>query len=130
MKHISELKRRYPKRKQPTPETRLKRACTRLMKQLGIFSYPVTQGLGCHPGLPDRVAHHQGRVIYLEFKAGKNRLSPHQKAFMWQCEADGVEYHVIRSVDDLEDALAIPTLFNNAGRRSQLAQDSTKQVKA
>lgn len=113
MRHISELKRRYPKRKGDTPETRLKKACTRLMKQLGIFSYPVTQGLGCYPGLPDRVVHHKGRVIYLEFKAGRGRLSPHQKAFQWECEVEGIGYHVIRSVDDLEDALAIPTLFKN-----------------
>lgn len=84
-----------------TPETRLKRNCKQLMDTFGIFNYQITQGIGSHPGLPDRVAHYKSSVHYLEFKSGNNQLGKNQVKFKEQCEIDGVSYHVIRSIDDI-----------------------------
>ena len=95
----------------PTPETRLKRACQQLLKQQGIFNFALTQGLGSYPGLPDRVAHYRGTVYYFEMKTPTGRLSDAQKRFQKQCKYDDIEYHVIRSVDDIIEVLRIPCLF-------------------
>ena len=115
--HISELKNKP--RRGATPETRLKRACTSLMKRFGIFSYPATQGLGSYPGIPDRIAHHGGKVVYLEFKAGKNRLSEKQVAFKERCRVDDIEYHVVRDVSDIEIIFDLPVLFRKGKRHAE-----------
>jgi hypothetical protein len=81
------------------------------MKSFGIFSYHCMGGMGSYPGLPDRVAHHDGRVIYLEFKAPKGRMGKRQLEFQQQCKLDGVEYHVVRSVDDIERIFNMPRLW-------------------
>ena len=110
MRSINEL-RRQVKRRGPTPETLLKRACTRMMKAHGIFSFPVTQGMGSYPGLPDRIAHYRGQVYYLEMKTPTGRLSDKQRQFQAKCTVDRIEYHVVRSVDDIIEIFKIPSLF-------------------
>ena len=67
--------------------------------------------MGSYPGLPDRVAHYNGIVYYLEMKTPKGRMSEHQKRFRARCELDRIEYHVIRSVDDIIEVFEIPCLF-------------------
>ena len=79
------------------------KGAVQLMKLHGIFSYHLMGGLGSYPGLPDRSAHFEGEVIYLEFKAPKGRLGKRQIEFQEQCKRDGVRYEVIRSLDDIED---------------------------
>ena len=71
----------------------------------GIFSYPLTQGIGSFRGLPDRVIHYKGQVIYLECKRPKRGLSPSQLSFYLQCKRDGILYKVIHSVEELENLL-------------------------
>ena len=97
--------------KKLTPESRLKKVCIHQMKRHNIFSYPVIQGLGCHPGLPDRVAHHDGHVTYLEFKAATGKLGLRQKEFKLQCKRDGISYHVVRKPEDIDRIFNLPTLF-------------------
>ena len=84
-----------------TEETDIKSAVKDYLAIKGIFSYPVLQGLGAYRGLPDRVMHFKGRVVYLEIKKPKGKLSPHQGAFEIQCMDDMIEYLVIRSLDDI-----------------------------
>lgn len=45
------------------------------------------------------------RIIFLECKGEKGRLRPEQKEFRDLVEAQGAEYWVIRSIEDLEQAL-------------------------
>lgn len=52
-------------------------------------------------GLPDIIAHYDGRVVYLEIKSETGKLSKHQIAFQEQCKKDSVQYLVIRSFSDL-----------------------------
>lgn len=91
-----------------TPETRLKQSVRKVLNIYGIFNYHILQGLGAYKGVPDRIAHHRGRVIYLEIKYAKAILSDGQKNFLDQCKRDGIEYHIIRSIDDLIDVFELP----------------------
>ncbi len=83
-----------------TPETQLKNNAKELFALYGYYNYHLLQGLGAHPGIPDRNIHVNGRVHYIEFKSPKGKLSEAQEAFKAQCEADGIPYHVIRSLDE------------------------------
>lgn len=84
-------------------ETSIKSQVKEYLALRGIFSFPLTQGLGSYRGLPDRVAHYKGEVLYFELKTPKGNLSEWQENFKAQCEADGIKYFVIRSLEDLID---------------------------
>jgi len=86
-------------------ETDLKNQVKEYLTIMGIFNYPLMQGLWSYRGLPDRVAHIRGKVHYIEIKKPSGFLSVHQEAFKQQCEADGIDYHVVRSVDDVQSLL-------------------------
>ena len=86
-------------------ETALKGQIKDYLAYRGIFNYPLLQGLGAKRGLPDRVMHLNGRVIYLELKLPTGKLSEGQLEFQAQCEEDGIGYFVIRSIEDMEKML-------------------------
>jgi len=71
----------------------------------GIFSFPLTQGLGSFRGLPDRIIHLNGRVVYLEIKTPMGKLSAYQEYFSEQCRKDKIEYWVVRSLEELEEKI-------------------------
>ena len=93
-------------------ETQIKKQIIGYLKLRGIFNYYLRQGLGCYPGLPDRVmhllgsTHVRGRVVYLEVKTKTGKLSAHQEIFRHQCLADGIDYWVVRSVEELDENLS------------------------
>ena len=86
-------------------ETQLKGQIKDYLNVMGIFSYPLLQGLACYPGVPDRIMHYRGSVIYLELKTATGKLSAAQQAFKEQCEKDKIPYHIIRNLEDLEAIL-------------------------
>ena len=88
-----------------TEETSLKSVIKEYLAIRGIFSYPVLQGIGSYRGLPDRVMHFDGRVHYLEIKKPRGRLSIYQEALKDQCKADEIPYHIIRSLEDLQEII-------------------------
>ena len=45
------------------------------------------------------------RTIFLELKSGKGKQRPEQGAFQKLVEAQGAEYHLIRSIEELEQVL-------------------------
>lgn len=92
-------------RKLPITESMVKSQVKDLLDASGIFHYHVLQGLGCYPGLPDRVMHLGGHVVYLEIKKPTGALSENQTKFQDQCSSDDVEYWVIRDVEDLQKKL-------------------------
>lgn len=67
------------------------------------MSYFVATGL--RKGAPDLEVWHRSRTIYMEVKAENGRLSDSQKAFARKCAEMGREYHVVRSVQDVEEVL-------------------------
>ena len=86
-------------------ETALKAQLKDYLLIKGIFSFPITQGLGSYRGAPDRVMHFNGSVHYLEIKLPTGKMSPYQLAFQEQCLADNINYHVIKSLDDLMEII-------------------------
>ena len=86
-------------------ETHIKGAVKDYLAFKGIFNYHVLQGLGAYKGSPDRIMHHRGKVVYLEIKTSGGKLSEHQEAFQSHCAHDGIDYWVIRSIEDLMKCL-------------------------
>ena len=88
-------------------ETHIKSQIKDYLAIKNIFNYPVLQGMGAYKGIPDRILHYRGRVIYLEVKTQTGKLSPAQEEFCWQCANDGIDYWVVRSIEDLETHLEL-----------------------
>ncbi len=84
-----------------TEETDIKHAVKQYLDIKGVFSFHLLQGLGAYKGIPDRMMHFKGHVVYLEIKKPKGKLSPSQEVFRGQCFIDNVIYLVIRSLDDI-----------------------------
>jgi hypothetical protein len=63
--------------------------------------------MGTQRGWPDYLLLHDGGVLALELKAPKGKQSEHQKAFGDTLVAMGGAYHVCRSLDDVDAALAL-----------------------
>jgi len=63
------------------------------------------KAMGMKPGYPDLIAHYRGWTLAFEVKAEGGRMSPAQKATQGQFEAQGIPYAVVRSVDDVREAL-------------------------
>ncbi len=92
---------RIKERKKETPETRLKRAAKEYLDLTGWYHFPLLQGLGAYPGLPDRIAIKNGHVVFIEFKSPKGRQSDHQKRFQARLEGHNGRYLLVSSIDDL-----------------------------
>jgi len=71
----------------------------------GIDHFHILQGLGCYPGIPDRIMLYQGKTWMLEIKKPKGKLSPKQIDFQAMCERNGVPYVVVRSIEDLMEVI-------------------------
>ena len=84
-----------------TPETAIKRQVKQYLQYRGWFVFPVLQGLGAYKGISDLIALKRGRVAFIEVKRPGGRQSEHQKSFQENIEAQGGEYWLVRSVDDV-----------------------------
>lgn len=61
----------------------------------------VFKGLGVRAGVADLCLHwREGRTGYLEIKAGRGRLSEGQIVFAQDCEAVGISWACVRSLDE------------------------------
>ncbi|MBF0350940.1 MAG: VRR-NUC domain-containing protein [SAR324 cluster bacterium] len=56
-------------------------------------------------GLPDIICCYQGRMICLEVKSSTGKQSKHQLEFQRKVEWAGCEYYVVRSIEDVDQAL-------------------------
>ncbi len=83
-------------------ETHIKGQIKDYLAALSIFNFPLVQGLGAYKGVPDRVMHYRGRVVYLEIKVPGGKMSEHQKTFQAQCVEDKIDYWCVSSTEELE----------------------------
>lgn len=71
------------------------------------------KAMGVRRGVPDLVfVLPTGKVAFIELKAPKGRLTPHQIAFASDCDELGVPYLVCRSLAEVQGALnawGVPT---------------------
>ena len=72
----------------------------------GAKRQAILVGMGVHPGFADLIVLCEGRVLFLELKSLKGRLSPEQEAFRDTALAQGFGWALVRSVDDALGALA------------------------
>ena len=72
----------------------------------GAKRQAILTGMGIHPGFSDLMILCEGRVLFLELKSVKGRLSPAQEAFRDAATAQGFGGALVRSLDDALGALA------------------------
>lgn len=72
----------------------------------GAKRQAILVGMGVHPGFADLMVLCDSRVLFLELKSLKGRLSPEQEAFRDAVLAQGFGWALVRSLDDALGALA------------------------
>ncbi|MFD1509124.1 VRR-NUC domain-containing protein [Lacimonas salitolerans] len=72
----------------------------------GAKRQAILVGMGVHPGFADLMVLCDGRVLFLELKSIKGRLSANQEAFRDAVLAQGHGWALVRALDDALDALA------------------------
>ena len=72
----------------------------------GAKRQAILVGMGVHPGFADLTVLCEGRVLFLELKSLKGKLSPAQEAFRDAVVAQGFGWALVRSLDDALGALA------------------------
>jgi hypothetical protein len=88
-----------------TPENIIKKQIKDYLNVRGWFNFPVLQGLGSHPGIPDRIAIKDGRVLFIEIKSPRGNLSEPQKKFGETIRIHGGHYIVARGFEDIHKAI-------------------------
>jgi Holliday junction resolvase len=85
-----------------TPETKVKKAVTKILEQYGAYHFfPATHGYG-RSGVPDIVACYRGKFIGIECKAGKGVPTALQLKELRLIEEAGGNSFVVR-----EDTLSL-----------------------
>lgn len=89
-----------------TPEGALKSAAIQLLRANGFYVRIIAVGAipgrtNPSKGMADCVAVRNGRVIMIEFKSPKGKLSAEQHDFLLQWAHHGGEAFVIRSIDEM-----------------------------
>ena len=72
----------------------------------GARRQAILVGMGVHSGFADLIIICDGRVLLLELKSLKGKLSPAQEAFRDAILAQGFGWAMVRSLDDALGALA------------------------
>jgi len=72
----------------------------------GARRQAILVGMGVHRGFADLMVLSGGRVLFLELKSPRGRLSPEQVAFRDAVQAQGFGWALVRSLDDALGALA------------------------
>jgi len=60
---------------------------------------------GCPPGTADLEVIISGRTIFLELKSSKGKQTKEQKEFEHDVKAQGCEYHIVRSFENLQEVI-------------------------
>ena len=88
--------------KPPEPkEADITKSIRNYLKKVGIFHWKVWQGLGSAKGVSDILGCYRGRLLAIEVKTRKGKLSEHQDRFIQSVIANGGIAFVARSVDDV-----------------------------
>ncbi len=103
-------------------ELKIQAECFRYLRSMGIFCHSIPNeadgrsviaqqqlmAAGLTPGVADMLVWWPGKNSdevepgYLEFKTAKGRQSEYQKAFERKCREAGLEYNLVRSLDELK----------------------------
>ena len=90
----------------PITENDIKRQVKDYLDLKGYFHFHLLAGMGCYPGLPDRIAIKGGKVLFLEIKKPKGwKHSDSQIKFQQDIEKAGGKYLLVRKLEDLIEGL-------------------------
>lgn len=73
------------------------------LRAFGWFVVRIQQGPLCHRGMSDLICIKEGRVVFVECKTAKGKLSTYQRDFRDAVGAAGGTYVVARSLEDVID---------------------------
>lgn len=90
-----------PPAKKKTTEAVTMKAIRDVLRYKGWFVVRNQQGMGSHAGLSDLVAIKNSIVIWIEVKAEKGYMSPHQEQFKQDISTHGGLYILAKTVDDV-----------------------------
>ncbi|MFH2074725.1 MAG: VRR-NUC domain-containing protein [Pseudomonadota bacterium] len=82
------------------PETIIMRQIKHYLELRGWFVYRNHQSLGSYPGIPDLTALKNGRVVWIEVKRPRGKISDHQAAFSVKVRDQDCEWYCLYSLDD------------------------------
>ena len=77
------------------------------LNAIGVFHWKVWQGLGSKKGISDIIALWRGKALFIEVKTPTGKLSPGQEGFLLSVNYHGGIGIVVRSVDELMNAMAL-----------------------
>ena len=95
----------------PQTEKEITKAVRGVLKTLGIYHWKQFQTLGSTPGVSDIIGIYKGKLLAVEVKTKRGKLSPAQKAFIDSINRFGGLAFVVRSVDELIDNLGVRDRF-------------------
>ena len=102
--------------KKKTPEGMLTKSIRDLLRTLGIFHWKQYQTLGSPLGIADILGIYQGKMLAIECKAPRGKLSPHQERFLEIIREQGGIGILAYSVEDVIKGLKIQDRFLNFRR--------------
>jgi len=82
-------------------ENDVKRVVKDYLSIKGWFNFPLTAGMGSYPGLPDRIAIKNGRVLFIECKRPGGKQSDHQRQFQNDIWFKGGHYILVKCLEDI-----------------------------
>jgi hypothetical protein len=89
----------------------LKASIRQLLDTVGIFHWNAWGGPMSPKGVPDLICCQNGRMIGIEVKTPHGRVSPEQEEFIRRINEAGGLALVVRSLDDVLDALGLRDRF-------------------
>jgi len=92
-------------------EKEITKSIRSVLKGLGIFHWKQFQTLGSTPGVSDIIGIYEGKLLAVEVKTQKGKLSPAQQSFIDAVNRNGGLGFVARSIDDLIDNLGVRDRF-------------------
>lgn len=96
---------------QCSSEAALTRSIRQVLKTLGIFHWKQHQGLGSTPGVPDIIGIWNGKMLGIEIKTARGKVSERQQAFIDRINSAGGLAFVARSVEDVIKGLGVQDRF-------------------
>ena len=93
---------KQPAKAPPVKESDIQRQIKEYLQWQGWYVVKIHQSLGSHKGIADLYAIREGRSVWIEVKTAIGRLSKDQEKYRAEIEAQGGEYYVMRSVEDVE----------------------------
>ena len=88
------------------------------------------KSLGMVKGFPDLVVFHDGEALFFEVKAEGGKTQPEQDEVLAQLQAQGFRAAVVRSQQDVDEALAhwqIEPWLSIGGLAARLVQEKTRE---